>query len=50
LPLDGRPEECAQAVLWLSSEAASYVTGMCLPVDGGLLADSASLRAERKGG
>jgi NAD(P)-dependent dehydrogenase (short-subunit alcohol dehydrogenase family) len=47
----GRPEECAEAVVWLCSDAASYVTGVCLPVDGGLLADSASymaLRADRK--
>jgi NAD(P)-dependent dehydrogenase (short-subunit alcohol dehydrogenase family) len=49
----GRPEECAQAVLWLSCDAASYVTGACLPVDGGLLADSASympLRPDRRDG
>ena len=43
----GRPEECAEAVVWLSSDAASYVTGVCLPVDGGLLADSASYMAIR---
>lgn len=33
-----RPEEVAEAVLWLCSEAASYVTGVALPVDGGILA------------
>lgn len=38
----GRPEECAEAAVWLCSDSASYVTGVCLPVDGGLLADSAS--------
>lgn len=31
----GRPEEIAEAVLWLCSEAASFVTGVALPVDGG---------------
>lgn len=29
------PEEIAQAVLWLSSGAASYVTGTSMLVDGG---------------
>jgi NAD(P)-dependent dehydrogenase (short-subunit alcohol dehydrogenase family) len=31
----GRPEEAANAVLWLCSESASYVTGHSLIVDGG---------------
>ena len=31
----GKPEEMAQAVLWLCSDAASYVTGHSLAVDGG---------------
>ncbi len=33
----GRPEEIADAVLWLSSDAASYVTGQAISVDGGLI-------------
>ena len=34
----GTPEEVAAAVLWLCSDAASFVTGHALSVDGGLLA------------
>lgn len=34
----GRPEEAAEAVVWLCSEAASYVTGHSMIVDGGLTA------------
>lgn len=32
------PEECAYAALWLVSDEASFVTGIALPVDGGLTA------------
>ena len=31
----GRPEEVAQAILWLMSEQAAYITGVILPVAGG---------------
>jgi NAD(P)-dependent dehydrogenase (short-subunit alcohol dehydrogenase family) len=31
----GRPEEIADAVVWLCSDAASFVVGHALAVDGG---------------
>lgn len=34
----GKPEEVAEAVVWLCSDAASFVTGHALAVDGGYLA------------
>lgn len=34
----GTAEECANAILWLASEEASFVTGVALPVDGGFVA------------
>jgi len=33
----GRPEEIADAVLWLCSDAASYVTAQSISVDGGFI-------------
>ena len=36
----GKPEEIAQAALYLASDAASFVTGTALVVDGGGLAGS----------
>jgi len=35
----GKPEEIADAVYYLASERASYITGVTLPVDGGWLAN-----------
>ena len=34
----GRPDEAAEAILWLCGSAASYVTGQSMIVDGGLTA------------
>ena len=34
----GAPHEVAEAALWLASDAASFVTGIALPVDGGVTA------------
>lgn len=34
----GTPDEVAEAVLWLCSDRASYVTGVALPLDGGFTA------------
>lgn len=34
----GEPENIGQAVRWLLSDEASFVTGVLLPVDGGLTA------------
>lgn len=34
----GRPEEVAETVIWLCSDASSFVTGSAIPVDGGWIA------------
>ena len=35
----GDPAELSGAVLWLCSDAASFVTGVVIPIDGGFSAD-----------
>ena len=39
----GKPEEIAAAVIWLSSDEASFVTGQALAVDGGWTAGAAQV-------
>ena len=34
----GTPDEVAEAVIWLCSDAASFVTGHIMPIDGGYFA------------
>ena len=34
----GEPEEVAGAVVWLCSDAASFVTGQAMTIDGGYVA------------
>jgi NAD(P)-dependent dehydrogenase (short-subunit alcohol dehydrogenase family) len=34
----GHPEEVAEAIVWLCSDAASFVTGQTMTVDGGYVA------------
>jgi NAD(P)-dependent dehydrogenase (short-subunit alcohol dehydrogenase family) len=34
----GTPEEVAQAVVWLCSDSAAFITGIALPIDGGTTA------------
>lgn len=36
----GQPDDIARAALWLVSDAAAFVTGQCVAVDGGLTAAS----------
>jgi NAD(P)-dependent dehydrogenase (short-subunit alcohol dehydrogenase family) len=34
----GEPQEVAEAVAWLCSDRASFVTGVAMPVDAGAMA------------
>jgi NAD(P)-dependent dehydrogenase (short-subunit alcohol dehydrogenase family) len=42
----GRPEEVGDGVLFLLSDLASYVTGQCLAIDGGMSVKGAHLGAD----
>jgi NAD(P)-dependent dehydrogenase (short-subunit alcohol dehydrogenase family) len=37
IPRSGDASDIAEAALWLASDASSFVTGVCLPVEGGML-------------
>lgn len=43
----GDPEEAAEVVFFLASDAASYVTGQCVYVDGGRLAHNSAGEAKK---
>jgi NAD(P)-dependent dehydrogenase (short-subunit alcohol dehydrogenase family) len=30
------PEDMAEAVVWLCSDAAGFITGIAIPIDGGM--------------
>ncbi len=36
IPRSGSADDIAEAALWLASDASSFVTGICLPVEGGM--------------
>ncbi len=44
----GRPEEVADAAVWLCSDAAAFVTGTTLLIDGGELAGVQPFAAVRQ--
>jgi NAD(P)-dependent dehydrogenase (short-subunit alcohol dehydrogenase family) len=45
----GQPEDIARAALFLASDEAAWITGVALPVDGGLMAGSYRMACELEG-
>jgi len=45
----GKPENVAEAILFLASEKASWITGVTLNIDGGLMAGSSQLQRDLMG-
>ncbi len=48
MPRAGQPADIAETVLWLASDAAAYVTGQAIAIDGGLLTGSVRRNAPIK--
>jgi NAD(P)-dependent dehydrogenase (short-subunit alcohol dehydrogenase family) len=46
---EGVVEDCGQVAAFLASSLSSYITGVCIPVDGGTWASGGWLRAADKG-
>ncbi|MEU7259985.1 SDR family NAD(P)-dependent oxidoreductase [Streptomyces rimosus] len=46
----GRPDDIAAAVAFLASTDAAWITGITLPVDGGILTGNATMREALRGG
>jgi hypothetical protein len=42
------PEEVAEAVIWLCSDAASSITGHVMPIDGGMVSIKSSVLPKRR--
>jgi hypothetical protein len=50
LKLAGMPIDIANGVAWLSSDAARFVTGQALVIDGGISLHSAGIIGDGQGG